>query len=61
MEKEKYVYGIDIGKYENWENLSDEEVVKIGEENGMVYSFAGFVDELNYDQLDTQQYFFRIV
>ena len=58
---EKYVYGIDIGKYDNWEELSDEEVIKIGEENGIIYSFSGFVDEINADQLDTEQYFFRII
>jgi hypothetical protein len=61
MTKEKFVYGVDISKYDNFDELSDEEVVKIGEENGIVYSFEGFVAELNCDQLDTEQYWFRIV
>jgi hypothetical protein len=61
MKKEKFVYGVDIGKYDNWNELSDEEVIRIGEESGVVYSIEGLIDELNSDQLNTEQYFFKII
>lgn len=61
MTKEQFIYGVDIRKYDNWDELSDEEIIKIGEDSGVVYSVAGFIDELNTDQLDTEQYFFKLI
>jgi hypothetical protein len=61
MKKERFIYGIDIGEHDNFDEMTDKAVIEEGERTGIVYSIEGFIDELNSDHLDTEQYWFKII
>jgi hypothetical protein len=61
MTKEKLVYGVAIDECNNIEELTDMDIIERGEKTGIVYSIGGFIDELNHDQLDTENYWFKII
>ena len=60
MTKQRLIYGVEIG-YQTPDEMTDQAVIKEGERTGIIYSIEGFIDELNHDQLDTEQYWFKII
>jgi hypothetical protein len=59
--KEQFIYGVEIDKTDNIDEMTEAEVIEAGERSGVVYSLKGFISELNSDQLDTENYWFRII
>lgn len=59
--KEQFIYGVAIDKCDNIDEMPNKEVIKAGEESGIVYSVGGFIDQLNHDQLDTENYWFKLI
>lgn len=44
-----------------FDEMEDEEVMELAEEEGNIYSLAGFMDELNHDHLNSDAYWFRAI
>lgn len=62
MNKEKKIYGVSIEKTNKYlDNMSNEQIIKEGEENGIIYSINGFISAVNNDWLNTEEYYYKLI
>jgi hypothetical protein len=60
MNKEIKVYMIEVDE-KGSDDYTDEEFMKLAEEQGTVYSLKGFQDEFNYDDTIDFGHYIRII
>jgi len=61
IKREQRVYAVSIDKTDNIDEMTDIQIMDEAELEGMVWSVEGFMDELNHDHLDTENYWFKII